>query len=517
MLIEVVAGNMRDALVDALVLFVAEDDAEEQPRNATHELDVAMGGVIRNLMLSGDFSGTMGEIAVLYPQDKVTAPRIILVGVGRLVEITIDVVRRVVALGMQKARGLKLQRVAMPSLGTGRGGLTLGAAAHAMAEGALLGLYSYHGQKTSERPTEFPEKVLIYGYSDEDLAGLRSGAATGTAYARGAMLARDLVNLPPNICTPAFLAQRAQEIADRHQLKIQILERQQMKALKMGALLAVAQGSETPPRFIVLEYEPSNVPQPDTLVLIGKGVTFDTGGYSMKSVDGMVGMKGDMGGAAAVLGAMQIIAETRPSVRVVGLIPSADNMVSGKAYRPQEVITASNGKTIEVISTDAEGRLLLADALVYAKRYQPAAVVDIATLTGAMSIALGGAAAGVYSTDDRLTLSLSKAAEFTRERVWPMPLYDEYFKPIESDTADMKNSAGAAGRNGGAGIAALFLKQFANFSAWAHIDMAGVNQNSGDLPYAPGKGGSGFGARLLADWVRLWSNPNNSQEAARAE
>lgn len=517
MLIEVMSGNMGDASVEALLLFVAEDDAEEQPRNVTHELDAAMDGAIRNLMRSGDFSGTMGDIAVLYPQVEVTTPRIILVGIGKIAEITIDVVRRAVALGMQKARSLKLKRVAMPSLGTGRGGLTQAPAAHAMAEGVLLGLYSYHGQKTSERPAESPEQVLIYGYSDEDLSALRSGVATGMAYARGTILARDLVNLPPNICTPAFLAQRAQEIAEQHQMKIQILERQQMKALKMGALLAVAQGSETPPRFIVLEYQPNDMPQPDTLVLIGKGVTFDTGGYSMKSVDGMVGMKGDMGGAAAVLGAMQIIAETRPSVHVVGLIPSVDNMVSGKAYRPQEVITASNGKTIEVISTDAEGRLLLADALVYAKRYQPAAVVDIATLTGAMSIALGGAAAGVYATDDRLTQTLLKAAKFTQERVWPMPLYDEYFKPIESDTADMKNSAGAAGRNGGAGIAALFLKQFADFSAWAHIDMAGVNQNSGDLPYAPGKGGSGFGARLLADWVRLWSDSNNSQEAARGE
>lgn len=517
MFVEVATGNLRDAAVDALIVFVAEDDPENQPRNAAYELDQALGGMIQHITRSGDFGGTIGESAVLYTQEKISVPRIILIGTGRVAEITTEVVRRVVALALQKARSLKLRSVAMPTLGTGRGGLDLSEATHAMTEGALLGLYLYHGQKTSERPAKLPEKILIYGYSGEDLPGLQSGLATGTAYARGTILARDLVNLPPNICTPAFLAQRAQEIADRHQLKIHILERQQMKALKMGALLAVAQGSETPPRFIVLEYQPSDVAQPDTLVLIGKGVTFDTGGYSLKSVDGMVGMKGDMGGAAAVLGAMQIIAEIRPGVRVVGLIPSADNMVSGKAYRPQEVITASNGKTIEVISTDAEGRLLLADALVYAKRYQPAAVVDIATLTGAMSIALGGAAAGVYSTDDHLTQLLLKAAEFTRERVWPMPLYDDYFKPIESDTADMKNSAGAAGRNGGAGIAALFLKQFADFSAWAHIDMAGVNQNSSDLPYAPGKGGSGFGARLLADWVRLWSNPDDRQETSRAQ
>jgi leucyl aminopeptidase len=271
----------------------------------------------------------------------------------------------------------------------------------------------------------------------------------------------------------------------------------------MGALLGVAQGSENGPRFIILEHNADKA-ELATIVLVGKGVTFDTGGYSIKTADGMATMKDDMAGGAAVIGALGVIAGLNLPLHVVGLIPASDNMISGGSYRPQDVLTASNGTTIEIISTDAEGRLLLADALVYANRYKPAAVIDIATLTGACVIALGeGIAAGLFSTDDRLRDTLLAAAETTGERLWSLPLYPEYEKAIESQTADIKNTGG---RMGGVGTSAIFLKHFVDYPAWAHIDMAGMPLTTGDNPYSP-KGATGYGVRLLVELAQRWAKP----------
>jgi leucyl aminopeptidase len=313
-------------------------------------------------------------------------------------------------------------------------------------------------------------------------------------------LARDLVNLPPNICTPAHMAQVAAEMAQTVGLKSEALDRAQMEALKMGALLGVAQGSATPPKFIVLEH---NAGRTDlaTLVLAGKGVTFDTGGYSIKTFEGMGTMKGDMAGGAAVIGALGAIAGLKLPLHVIGLVPAVDNMIGGNAYRPQEVLTASNGVTIEIISTDAEGRLLLADALVYASRYKPAAVVDIATLTGSCVTALGqGIASGLFSPNDTVRERLMTAADKTAERLWPLPLFPDYDKAIESTTADIKNSGGA---RGGVGTSAMFLKHFVDYP-WAHIDMAGMNFDLPDNPYLP-KGASGYGVRLLTAFAQVWA------------
>jgi leucyl aminopeptidase len=282
-----------------------------------------------------------------------------------------------------------------------------------------------------------------------------------------------------------------------------------MESLNMGALLGVAQGSETPPRFIVLEHNAERAGELDSVVLVGKGVTFDTGGYSLKPKEGMKGMKTDMAGAAAVIGTMLAIGKLAQigalstDLHVVGLAPASDNMISGRAYRPEEVVTASNGVTIEINSTDAEGRMLLADALVYAERYKPAAVVDVATLTGACVIALGrGMAAGLFSTDDALRDRLLAASTATAERLWPMPLYPEYEKDLESQTADIRNNGQ---RYGGVGSSAMFLKHFVSYPAWAHVDMAGMAAEARDTPYIPGKGATGFGVRLLTEFVRRWT------------
>lgn len=498
--IQVRAGDLHAAETEALVIYLFEDS---QPDGAAQALDSALSGAIGELIGGGDMAGKAGQVAVLYPRGAVKARRVVVVGLGPAEAFTADQARRAAAQGMQKARELKATTAAamIPV-----GGLGLATAAEAAAEGALLGLYSYHGQKTKAPDAPLPETLTLC-VSPADVADAEAGVRAGVVIAESTWLTRDLVNLPPNICTPAYLGQAAAEMAREAGLKVEVLERRQIEALNMGALLGVAQGSDTPPRFIILEHNAARAEELDTIVLVGKGVTFDTGGYSIKTTEGMVGMKSDMAGAAAVIGAMRALGRLDVPLHVVGLAPAVDNMISGHAYRPQEVLTASNGVTIEIISTDAEGRLILADALAFAARYQPAAVVDIATLTGACVVALGAVAAGLFSTDDRLRDALLAAAEYTGERVWPLPLFPEYDKLIESQTADIKNSGG---RVGGAATAAAFLRHFVDYPAWAHLDIAGMAgiesmaAGSNGSAYVPAKGATGFGVRLLVDLVRRW-------------
>ncbi len=474
--------------VDADVLVVFQFD--DGRGTGIDVLNMALSGWLDDLWQAGDLNGNVEAVTVLYPQSGLATKRLVVVGLGDT--LTPDGLRRAAARGAQKAASLKASRAAF-ALPTD---LDAQAATQAVAEGALMGLYRYDGQKTRDLPEQTLQTIDCIHAED-----VTAAIARGRAYAEGAILARDLVNLPPNICNPAYMAQRAMAVASSHGLRVQILEEKQMQALRMGALLGVAQGSYDRPRFIILEHNADRADELDTLVLVGKGVTFDTGGYSLKSRDGMIGMKGDMGGGAAVIAALQIVAALDMPYHVVGLIPTSDNNVSDKAYRPQEVVTASNGKTIEIISTDAEGRLLLADALVYAKRYDPAAVVDIATLTGSCVVALGHAAAGVFSIDDRLRDRLIAAGDATSERVWPLPLFPEYDKAIQSQTADIKNSGG---RMNGVGTSAAFLRHFVDYPAWAHVDMAGMMADAEGNPTIPVKGGTGYGARLLARFVENW-------------
>lgn len=492
--IRVIQDNPASCAADVLMLLIMTGELGA----SAQAIDERLGGAISEVIEAGDFDAKVGAAQVLYTRGAISAKRVMLVGLGDSDALTADTLRRAAATGVQKARDFNVKQVAIVPISE----LAASIAAQAITEGATLGLYRYHGQKSSDVPEAVPETLNLL--VDGDATPYEEGIAQGLAFAQGAMLSRDLVNLPPNIATPSYLAQQAQQMAQDVGLSCEVLGRQQMAALKMGALLGVAQGSDAPPQFIIMEHNGDKKDDYETIVLVGKGVTFDTGGYSLKSRDGMVGMKGDMGGGAAVIGAMRIIAKLDVPLHVVGLVPASDNMVSSKAYRPQEVLTASNGKTIEIISTDAEGRLLLADALVYAQRYKPDAVVDIATLTGSIAVALGRAAAGVYSNSDKIVAGLDKAGATTHERIWRMPIFEEYGKPLESDTADTKNSGGAEGRFGGAGVAAVFLSHFVDFD-WAHIDMAGMLRNDGSNPYAPKHSTIGYGARLLAEFVREWS------------
>lgn len=494
-------GDLFSSDADAVILSFFATNGQNPPGAVGDEkLDALLAGYFN----TGDFKAKLGDTEWVYTQGTIPAKRVILLGLGKAEEFTPDQLRRAAARALQKCRQLKLKRVAttIPTLTMDTPPDTIDTLSEAFVEGARLGLYQYYGQK-KDKGTDALETLEIF-CGESHLAAAEEGIRNGAAIADGVMLARDLINLPPNYCTPDHLATTAQEIAHAHSLKVEILDRKQMEALKMGALLGVVQGTDTPPKFIILEYNAAKAAELPTLVLVGKGVTFDTGGYSLKTKEGMVGMKEDMSGGAGVLGALKALAQMSVPLHVVGLVPAADNMINGSAYRPNDVFTASNGVTIEIVSTDAEGRMLLADALVYAQRYQPAAVVDIATLTGAISIALGPACAGMFTNDEALRDRLIAAGKATAEPVWHMPIFPEHKKMLESETADTKNNGAPPG---GACSAAAFLQLFVDYP-WAHLDIAGVMGAGKDNPYAPTtptKSTSAFGTRLLIEFVRRWS------------
>jgi leucyl aminopeptidase len=328
-------------------------------------------------------------------------------------------------------------------------------------------------------------------------------------------MARDLAAIPAVDLTPEHLAERAREIARATHARVRVLGPPEIERLGMGALLAVGRGSIHPPRFIVLEREPTGAKRAaarvPTVVLIGKGVTFDTGGISIKPAADMGRMKADMSGAAAVLAAFSALPAIDPPFRVVGLVPAAENMPGGGAYRPGDVLRSLDGTTIEVVSTDAEGRLLLADALGYARRYQPETVIDIATLTGSITIALGAHAAGLFTADESLARELMEAGEETGERLWRMPLWNDYAAALRSDTADTVNSAG---REGGASVAAIFLARFARGMRWAHLDIAGMSWAHAERPHEP-RGPTGFGTRLLLEWLSRRTASSGASSGSR--
>jgi leucyl aminopeptidase len=461
---------------DALIIGVYEggESVENMAEPLRAQIDFMLG--------LGDFTAKSNQIAVHYPTTG-DIKRVLLLGLGAKEKLDAEALRRAVASALKRAAELKATRVLL-DLPIAQS-LVLG---QAIAEGALLGTYKFHGQKSSPKPEPYPKTLAVIG-TDEDFA---EGLRVGQIIAEATNAARELVAQPPNICTPSHMADTARKAAALAGLRVEVLEKHQIEALKMGAFLAVARGSELPPRFIILEHNAEQAEQLPTIVLVGKGITFDTGGYSIKTTEGLVGMKDDMAGGAAVIYALQVAGLLKLPLHVVGLVPTCDNRINDKAFVPDEVLTASNGLTIEITSTDAEGRLILADALAFAARYKPAAVVNIATLTGSMTIALGAVAAGCYSNDDALSARLIAAGAATHERLWPMPIYPEHDKLLESKTADMKNTGG---RYGGANIAAAFLRKFVSYPAWAHLDIAGT--------YVPA-GTTGFGVRLFTELLQAW-------------
>lgn len=494
--LKVVQGDVTQIACDALIVNLFEGTAA--PSGASGAVDQALGGAIRDMIAAGDLTGKLGEVGLLYPRGAIAARRVLVAGLGKQEEISAENIRRAAAAAGKRLRDLNVKEAGIITFGAGAGGLPVAQAAQATVEGLLLSLYQY------DAPRQQPEKkelntVLVVEFEAAKIGEIEAGVRLAETIVSGVTLARDLVNMPPNVATPGKLAAVAEEIARNYGMKLIVGDREWAAERKMGAFLAVGQGAHEPPKFIVLEHNPQNSTEPP-IVLVGKGITFDTGGISIKPSEKMEDMKSDMAGAAAVLATMQVVGKLNLPLRVIGIAPATENMPDGQAYHPADVITASNGKTIEIISTDAEGRLILADALAYAAQVQPRAVVDLATLTGACVIALGSmVAAGLFSNDDALRDRLLNASQATGERLWPMPLYEDYRQKIKSDVADLKNSGG---RYGGVGTSAIFLREFTSYP-WAHLDIAGMALAEKDEGYIP-RGGTGFGVRLLIEFLRGW-------------
>ena len=488
--IKVLVGNIIKIKADAILLGVFEGEKELSGDIAA--VDKALGGTIAGLISQGEIKGKLGEVTVVHSQGKLPAARVVVTGLGKPSELSRDKVCGAVAETCRLLRKNGVRTIVTTAQGAGAAGISLEMAAQAVTEGALLGLYTFRRHITKEAEYGEVGELTIVAKSQAEREGLELGSSRGKMIAEATNLARDMVNEPANYMTPTIMAEEAKKLAESYRLECQVLERAEMEKLGMGALLGVAQGSKEPPKLIVLRYRGGDSAEAD-LALVGKGITFDSGGISLKPAKSMGEMKYDMAGAASVLGAMRALAGMKAPVNVIALVPTCENMPGGGASKPGDVVTTLSGQTVEILNTDAEGRLILCDALTYAERFQPDAVIDVATLTGACVIALGHVATGLFANDQRLADEIREAGDDAWDRVWPMPLWEDYQEQLRSNFADMAN---IGGRPAGSVTAASFLARFARKQRWAHLDIAGVAYKSGRE-----KGSTGRPVPLLVRFV----------------
>ncbi len=455
-------------------------------------LDRAAEGDVSRAIAQGDFTGKRNQVLVVYPRKG--ADRLILVGLGKHEEITRGSIRDAAAIAGRKAVELSAKTLAFHVATETHGGVVPSAIGQVAVEGASQGAWRFTELKATEEKQRLAQFDIII--SREDRPDAERGRKIGAATAIGQRLARNLQMLPGNVCTPSYLADIARDLGKAYGYRVAALGRSHLEKTGMNALLAVAQGSQQEPRFITLEYRGAGG-RAAPICFVGKGVTFDAGGISIKSADKMEEMKYDMSGAAAVLGLFETLAHLEPKLNVVGLIPATENLPSGTAVKPGDVVRSHYGKTIEIINTDAEGRLILSDALSYARKFKPACVIDAATLTGAIVIALGHHATGLMGNDDHLLEEIRHAGDLAGERCWALPLWDEFREQLKSDIADVKNTGG---RPGSSITAGWFLREFVEGFPWAHLDIAGTAYTDGDRP-GMGKGPTGVGVRLFAEFV----------------
>jgi len=463
------------------------------------QLDKGLGGVLARAAKSKEFSGRSGETLLLHCGGQLAAERVLFYGLGKEKSVGLNSLRQAAssAAKLLAEKQLASFLLALPQVQAKKATLT--EKVQALAEGVLLADYRYEKYLPEDRPGQPARlaKVTLLIGSEESKVVAEEGLQAARAIIAGSCFARDLVNAPGNEKSPEFLAMQAVAMAEQVSIRAKLLDRHQLAKQGFGAMLGVAQGSERAPYLIVLEYRGGTADE-KPIALVGKGVTFDAGGISLKPAEKMDEMKMDMGGAAAVLGTIMAAAKLKLPINLVTVVPAVENMPSGTAIRPGDILTSLSGKTIEVLNTDAEGRLILADALTYVGRYQPRVVIDVATLTGAVIIGLGHHAAGVMGNHDGLARQLIKAGERSGERLWQLPLWEEYATQIKSDFADVKNTGG---RPAGTITAAAFLQKFADAYTWAHIDIAGMAWESSGKAGQP-KGGTGFGVRVLTEYLR---------------
>jgi leucyl aminopeptidase len=472
-----------------------EPDAKPKPVLLTSNLEVKAAAA--SVLRSGEYKAGANETLLLHAPADLAAKRLLIVGLGKLAKVTVQGVRNAAgtAVRFAKPRGLRRLVLALPESNL----LPPGPCVRASVEGAFVGDFDPDTYR-SDRKDLSVESFTLAAPADGDKPALKASFAEGVIIGESQNFTRSLVNEPGNKLTPTILGARAAEMAAAVGLACEVHSTEKLHQLKMGAFWAVSQGSEEPPALIVMRYEPEGIKDGPVLGLVGKGITFDTGGISIKPSEKMELMKYDMAGAAAMLGTMRAIALLKPRVRVIGIVCSAENMPDGKAYKPGDVETAMSGKTIEVINTDAEGRLVLADGLHYAKQLGATHLIDAATLTGACVVALGSVNAGAFSNDDETYAKFNAALFTSGEKFWRLPLGDEYAEIIKSDIADIKNTGG---RQGGAITAAEFLHVFAEDTPWIHLDIAGMAWIEDSRPYIA-KGPSGFAVRSILEWVRSY-------------
>ena len=489
--VKVAAGDITKLSAGVIAVNLFEESKNLE--GAAAAVDKALGGVISELLKQGEIKGKINEVTLIHSLGKLPAARVAVVGMGKKSELTLDRIRAAAAELCRWLRGKSVSDITLDCFGRDVKGIECAAAVQAVTEGAVMGLYAFRRHISKEPDGEIKQVTILVPAVD---ASLREAVRRGTIIAEAVIKARDLANESSNYMTPTDMAKEAEKLAKSCGLEITVLEKEQMKKLGMGAMLGVAMGSDEPSKFIVLRYNGKSSKDID-IALVGKGITFDSGGISIKPSEGMGDMKGDKAGGAAVIGAICAIARLKPKINVMAISAVTENLPSGHALKPGDVLTAMNGKTIEIISTDAEGRLTLADAMAYAVKLGAKRIIDIATLTGSMRVALGNICTGTFSNNKELENTLIAAGAAAGERLWAMPMYPEYKEQNKSDVADIQNTGG---RYAGSITAAQFLAEFVGETPWVHLDIAGTSMTDKDRGYNV-KGATGVPVRTLVNLV----------------
>lgn len=497
--IQVTGKALQELTGDALVVSAGRTKSADNKgvmlAETAQQVDNLLGGLLKQICTDGEFKGNLGELITVHTMGKLPVKRVVLVGLGSQETLNSQKVRRASATACRHLQNTGAHEISL-AIQSDAASIDAALLVQAQIEGALTGLYNFKkyfsaDDKSNQQAIEKVWVRVTGGQKDVFEQAVRRGIAMAEA----TNFARDLVNEPPNVLTPTELANRASAMTQQFGIECEILDRPKMQELGMGGLLGVAQGSAEPPKFIILRYRGAPESANKGMALVGKGITFDTGGISLKPAERMDEMKGDMGGAAAVIGAMQAIAALKPKVNVTVFVSTTENMPSGTAYRPGDILRIMNGKTIEIVNTDAEGRLVLADALSYAVKEGLSPIIDVATLTGAIVVALGNAATGMFCNDPGLRDELIAAGNTAGEKFWPMPLDEEYAEQIKSDIADIKQTGG---RGASSITAAKILENFVGDAKWAHLDIAGTSYVDSKKPHQE-KGSTGVVVRTLAE------------------
>jgi leucyl aminopeptidase len=478
---------------DALATYVFENGDVALGRAA--ELDKLTGGLLAQLSKSGELTGKTLETTLLHAPNGLKATRLLLIGAGKRDQLNSATLRKIAGVAVRYLKSRSIHKFVFVV----REGNATEEAAQAITEGVVVGDFETDKYKTDKKNDKFIERVSIAGYGDGEKSAGEKGIARGRTIGEAQNFTRDLVNEPSNKLTPRVLAEKAEAMAKEAGLVVEVLDEKKIAEMKMGALLSVAQGSIEPPRMIVITYTPANAkPGSPVIGLVGKAVTFDTGGISIKPADGMEKMKYDMAGGATMIGIMRALAALKPNVKVICVVPATENMPGGRAQKPGDIQTAMSGKTIEVLNTDAEGRLILADAVHYAKQLGATHLVDAATLTGAIVVALANVNVGVFGSDQPWTDKLLASAKAAGEKMWQLPMDDEYREFIKGSFADIQNIG--SGKGGGSITGAWFIREFAGDTPWIHLDIAGTAWNDDAKPWLA-KGPTGVAVRTLVHLV----------------